>query len=483
MYYSDVSCNVENTLTKIEGLKIRSFLAVDWMGIVTISNRNKIMIDGGRDFKNIGSARIIQLLTQIDKDMIELQEGQEYEISQNENLLVSPIRVQDNYKVFYVCCSLEKKYNEKHVTILDFIMKVLYENVLLNDEKIEERNYLCNIFNSTESSIISMNLEGIITMANRTSLEVLGWIPEEVIGKKYGELISEEERKSIQKALEYVVENNKTYYINEAIHGNKFLKLSISPLEDSKNNIVGIVFITSDNTKLKIYEWELEQLKQFAILGEVATGVAHDIRNPLMSIRGCASILKKFLFKQPKYMEFLEPIIGEVDRINEVVEQMLSYAIMTKESSNTLLNINEVLDKCIKVVRLHKESKYINIEKKLSKELPLITGNNIQLQQGFINILINAIQAIQNEGNISINSYYLKEKEQILVTIIDDGIGISSKKIEKILTPFYSTKEKGIGFGLSIAKRAIDKHGGEIKVNSELDEGTTFEVYLPIREE
>ncbi|GAA0181441.1 hypothetical protein SH2C18_39730 [Clostridium sediminicola] len=103
------------------------------------------------------------------------------------------------------------------------------------------------------------------------------------------------------------------------------------------------------------------------------------------------------------------------------------------------------------MVRLHKESKYINIEKNLSKERPLITGNNVQLQQAFINILINTIQVIENKGNISIDSYYLKEK--------------------------------GIGFGLSIAKMAIDKHGGEIKVNSKLNEGTTFEVYLPIRKE
>ncbi|GAA0181445.1 two-component sensor histidine kinase KinC [Clostridium sediminicola] len=488
MYYSDVSCNVENTLMKIEQLKIRSFLSIDWMGIVTVSNRNRIIIDGSMDFNNIGSSTIIKLLTKIKKDMLQLQEGKKYEISQNENLLVSPIRVQDNYKVFYVCCSIEKKYNEKDVTILDFIMKVLYENVLLNDEKIEERNYLYNIFNSIESSIISIDLKGIITAANKSTFDVFGFIPNVLIGQKYNIMLTEEEEKVVVDRIRSVVKYNKVCnaknrIFTKHIYGEKYVDLVYCPLNDNKGQVVGITQIARDVTKLKIYERQLEQLKQFAILGEVATGIAHDIRNPLMSIRGCTNILKKSLFKEPKYMEFLEPIIVEVDRINEVVEQMLSYATMTKESSNTLLNINEILEKCLNVIRLHKGIKYINIEKNLSKDLPLIKGSNIQLQQAFINILMNAIQAIENEGNININSYYLKKKEQIVVAISDDGIGISSKKIEKILTPFYSTKEKGIGFGLSIAKRAIDKQGGEIKVNSELNKGTTFEVYLPIREE
>ncbi|PAB61183.1 two-component system sensor histidine kinase NtrB [Anaeromicrobium sediminis] len=491
MYYSDVSCNVENSLNKLDGLGMKKFLSVDWMGIVTITNTNKIIIDGGRDYNNIGVSRIIKCLTEISKDMILLEEGKIYEILQNEsntNIMVSPIRVQDDYEVFYICCSIREKYTSKDLSILEFITEVTYENVLLNNEIIQERNYLQNIFNSTEASIISMGLDGVITTANRASLDVYGWIPEDIIGRKYYELLTQEESHNMDKSIEYVVKHNKTYYVKEVIFSNdtgeeKIVNLAISPLNDSKNHVVGVVVISRDITRLKIYERELEQAKQFAVLGELATGVAHDIRNPLMSIKGCANILKRSLLEQPKHMEFIEPIIGEVDRINDVVEQMLSYAMMTKENRSILLSINEVLEKCFKVIGLHRKSKHIYIEKNLSQDLPLIKGNNVQLQQAFINILMNGIEAIESEGIIKINSDYIKKEEKIGVSISDNGVGICPEEIEKIFTPFYSTKKKGIGFGLCIAKRAIERLHGDIKIKSKLDEGTTFEIYLPVRRE
>jgi two-component system sensor histidine kinase AtoS len=490
MYYSDVSCNMENTFKKMEDLGIKKILNIDWMGIVTVTRKNKVFIDGERNYNMVDTFKIIRALEGRIADIFHLQEGIICNISVNEsieNIIVSPIRVQDDYKVFYICYSLQR-YTERDLTALEFATKVIYENVLLNNEIFQEKSYLENLLNSTEACIIGMDLDGMIKTANRGTIKVLGFDPQEVIGKSYKEMLVEKEIGMMGETINYVANNNKTLNIKEAVfsnknRSNKFLNLAVSPLNDSKGKVVGIVIIARDITKLKIYETELEQLRQFAALGEIAAGIAHDISNPLMSITGCASILKKYLNDKYKYMEFLDPIIHEVDRINEVVKQMLSYGDITKENSYTMISINEVFEKCVGIIRFYKESKYITIERELSNELPLIKGNNVQLQQAFVNILINAVQAIKNEGIIRIKNLYLIDEDKIKIAITDNGSGINKEQISKIFTPFYSTMKNGIGFGLSIAERVVKKHGGEIKVVSELNNGTTFEIYLPVGRE
>lgn len=483
MYYSEVSCNVENTLEKIEELKIRELFPIDWMGLVTISNEGKIKIDGEKKYKNLKSLSIIAYLQEIQMDMLGMEDGDIFKISEDDSFLISPIRVYDNYKVFYVCYSSFLEYNRKDIYILEFLTKVVYENVLLNHEKIQEQNYLHNVFNSIESSIISTDLEGIVTMANQATVRVLGWIPDQIKGKLIYDSMLDENRKVMIGTVEYVIRNNSTFYLNELMQGDKVLKVVTSPIYNIDEEMIGVIFITSDITKLKMKELELEQLKQFALMGELAMGIAHDIRNPLMGIQGCANILKKAFYEDPKYMDFIQPIIDEVDRVNEVVREMLLYATMTKKNNSTMINLNEVIDKCLSFIKINKDSKHINIEKKTINGLPLINGNNVQLQQAFINLLTNSIQAIETEGCIMIETSFLKEEGKILTKVIDNGVGISPDNIDKIFKSFYSTKPKGIGYGLSIAKRAIDKHDGYLKVNSEVNIGTTFEVYLPVRKE
>ena len=259
----------------------------------------------------------------------------------------------------------------------------------------------------------------------------------------------------------------------------KIFSVAISPLNNSKNEVVGVVIIATDITTKKIMERQFEQIKQFAALGEVAAGVAHDIKNPLMSIRGCSRILQKELFDQPRHMKFLEPIIQEVDRINEVVEQMMSYGNIIEKNGYALIDINEVLEKCINVIHFHKGCKYITIQREFADELPLVKGNNVQLQQAFINILINAVQAIEAEGLIKIESHYEREKKHLHIVITDNGKGIKTNELKRIFMPFYTTKEQGSGLGLAIVKRVIKEHKGSTVIKSKPNMGTRVDVLLP----
>lgn len=483
MFYSDVSCNVKNTLENLESLELDKIIHADWMGLLTFTNDKRIFIDGCIDYKGLGNNLIIRIKKY--KEQILLQEKSEiYSINDGEmkfSVIISPIREQKNYKIFFMSCSLVEDYCDKDLITMDLITKVSYENVLLNNEIVKERNYLENIFNSTESVIISIDLNGKVTKANRAATDILGMKYEEIIKKDIYSILLYQQKEELEKGLEYVINYNKSYTYKESIfysknRGKIVIDVVLSPLDDKQNRVVGIVLVASDITKRKILERELEQVKQFALLGEVTAEVAHEIKNPLMSIRGCARILQKDLSENSKYDEFIQPIISEVDRANEVIEQMLSYARMNREYSRTSININEVIEKCANLLSFYKKGKYISIEKDFYEDVNLIEGNVVRLQQVFINILINAVQAIEKEGKIKIKTYNQEKMKKVVVVISDNGIGINPEKIGRIFQPYYSNKKGGTGLGLSIAKKIVEKHSGDIKVKSKLNKGTEFKI-------
>ena len=487
MIYSDVSCHIENTFEKLVELEINKMVHINWVGIITITINGKIVMDGEINYSNVDENLVVNLLQKkIDKLYI-LEDGTICKFNKNGrniDMIITPIRAQEKYKVFFICCSLDKSYTERDLTIMKFVTKASYENVLLDNEVIQEKNYLQHLFNSAQTFIIGIDIDGKITTANRGVFEILGCDPKKIIGKRYENFVSKKEKNEIQRVIIDVINRNKSYngqekIFSSSIHGKIFINVTIAPVNNNKEEVVGVVIIGTDITKRKIYEKEIEQLRHFAVIGELAAGVAHDIKNPLMSIRGCARILEKSLSHQSKYKEFIEPIIYEVDRINETIEQMLAYAFITKEENDALLNINEMLEKCINVISFHKESKYINIEKNFTGNLSFIKGNNVQLQQAFINILFNAVQAIEAEGIIQIETHNIGEENKILVSISDNGMGISKEKIKQIFEPFNTTKIGGTGLGLSIVKHVIEKHGGKVLVSSQINEGTDFKVYLP----
>ena len=485
MYYSDVSCNINKTFMKIESLDIKSLITVDWVGIITVSKKKGISIDGSCCYGEFLYEDFIRKLIDYEDDLLLMDKGAIYDIDTDIHVVISPIRVQDNYKVFFVCGNSVRTYDERDLAIAEFINRVLYENVLLNDEIFKEKNYLQNIIDSTSAVIISMDLDDKIITVNRASKDILGYDHKIMMGCEYSKFIPLQNRKSMEKILKNVKETNTTCNVKEVMlstpdESKKFINLSVSPLNNSKNQIVGFVLIVKDETKLVIYEREIEQLNQFANLGELSTGVAHDIRNPLMGIKGYANIIKKELKDSFICNEYIDPIIDQVNRINDVIEQMLSYVSITKEDLYKLFSINEILERCCNVVQLHTRNKNIIFEKKYDDNIPLIQGNNVQTQQAFVNLLINAIQAITEEGIIRISTCYLKEIAGMMITISDNGIGISEEEMESIFTPFYTTKKDGLGFGLSIVQRVIKKANGRISIDSKYNEGTTVRVFLPV---
>lgn len=484
MYYSDVGCIPNNAINKTQALGLNKIIPIDWNAIIVVT-AEEVAIDAEMHYNYVETQQVIEFLMNNNQEVLLLEDGRIYNFLKGKNkfsLILIPIRYHEKYKIFAVYCSTSSIYSDVHLNVAVMFCKIIHDNALLNNEFVLERDYFANVLNSTESIIISINLNCEIVTPNKAALKFLGL--KGIIGKKINEIAKNRDHYNICDIISQVAKDNKSLSFKEMVFSNRrgkrtIFNVDISPLHNSKNEVVGVVIIATDITTKKVMERQFEQIKQFAALGEVAAGVAHDIKNPLMSIRGCTRILQRELHDQPQYMNFLEPIIQEVDRINEVVEQMVSYGNITEKTKYALLDISEVLEKCINVIHFHQGAKYITIQKQLSNDLPLVKGNNVQLQQAFINIMINAVQAIDNEGTIKIESHYLKEKKCLNIAITDNGKGIKAKEIKKIFTPFYTTKQLGSGLGLSIVKRVIKEHNGSTVISSKLNKWTRVDVFLP----
>jgi two-component system NtrC family sensor kinase len=232
------------------------------------------------------------------------------------------------------------------------------------------------------------------------------------------------------------------------------------------------------------------QSNKMAALGKMAAGIAHEINNPLAVIGENAGWLKDLLKKEDeatcKNLGELQSTVAKIEshvgRAKKVTHRLLGFA-RRMEPVQERVNINDVLDETISF--LENEARYRNIELKKDYflQLPSTTSDTTQLQQVFLNILNNAIDALEKEGEINIKTQYTPRANEIAVEISDNGPGIPKEMVDKIFDPFFTTKQvgKGTGLGLSITYSIVEKLGGRIMVASELDQGTTFTIYLPVR--
>ena len=231
--------------------------------------------------------------------------------------------------------------------------------------------------------------------------------------------------------------------------------------------------MATDTTEIRFLSTEVEQLRQYGLLGELATGLAHDIKNPLMSIRGSAKLLRKVDGGLSELQEDLVSIIvHETAKIDEVINQMMAYGDITHNLTPCFVNINNLLIKCARIIERQKFSKNIDVSLQLDENLPLLWAGELHLQQVFLNLLLNSLQAIPEKGNIVIKTGAEDSGHKILVMISDDGMGFPPELKEKIFQPYFTTKHNGSGMGLFIVKRTLSKYNADISIESNVGLGT-----------
>ncbi|MDR2555175.1 MAG: GHKL domain-containing protein [Fibromonadaceae bacterium] len=232
--------------------------------------------------------------------------------------------------------------------------------------------------------------------------------------------------------------------------------------------------------QLKKMQEEVNQSRVLSALGEMAATVAHEIRNPLGGIGGYASLLARSIPPEDPKRKYVDKIIGGISSLNKIVGNLLAYTRKTNlQKQNTdLVNWAEAILAHAEI-EIEKEKKQLFIERNFPTEPLNAEIDAERLQQVMLNLLMNAIQAIETDGKISVG---ISSNEKFAeITVADTGNGIEPEHLKNIFTPFFTTKEQGTGLGLAIVKKIIDLHEGEITVESSVGKGTSFRIKIPFQ--
>jgi len=253
--------------------------------------------------------------------------------------------------------------------------------------------------------------------------------------------------------------------------------MRISKLRDASGNTIGQIGVFQDLTELKAMEAEVKRKEKWAFIGELSASIAHELRNPLASLKGAIEMLREKKVSQEHADHLMTIALSEMDRLNGIITEFLLYA-RPQELNKQPFDLHESLRNVVTLLK-QSESKgeNVTISTKLDGSL-FITGDSRQIQQVFWNLGINAVDAVSDGGDVEI--YTKRSNNAVEVIFKDNGAGISKGDIEKIFYPFFTTKEKGTGLGLSIAQKIAEEHRGKIAVESGgIRRGTTFRVVFP----
>jgi two-component system sensor histidine kinase HydH len=361
-----------------------------------------------------------------------------------------------------------------------FFTFVIQNYYLVDKALAQSRDYLRQVIASMANGMLSIDTKGKIISYNNLALNLLGIKSAEV---KHIDLKSVIDFEST--GITNLLSGSGAVVEREIVHDRQTdsvpLALSISPILDENRRCTGAVIILRDLTEIKHLQEKVRRSQRLAAIGELAAGVAHEVRNPLSSIRGFAQFLVHVLKDRPQEREYAEIMVKEVDRINNVVTNLLSFARPAKPEP-TATDIAKLINHTVRLVEEDARLRNVTIRFSASDGLDKINVDGSQITQVILNLILNALQAVEFGGNILIDARGV-DSNTLKITVQDDGMGIPPDQAEKIFNPFYTTREKGTGIGLAIVHMIVENHRGEINVVSPVpgkSKGTLITINLPI---
>jgi two-component system sensor histidine kinase HydH len=301
----------------------------------------------------------------------------------------------------------------------------------------------------------------------------------EILGKPVAEKLPEElirlinelrlNERNIVKELEIDLEE----------HGKVYLDLNLSILKDSTGKLLGYIILFRDLSEVKELKKEVERSTRLASIGRLAAGVAHEIRNPLSSIKGFATYFGERYKDVPEDKNTAQIMVSEVERLNRVITQLLDFA-RPVDVKKEILDIRKVINHSTKMIERNANEHNIRVKVEIAPGIPHISFDSDRMNQVFLNLFLNSIEAMENGGELSVKADYDPDMEVVRITVSDTGKGIAPGDIGSIFDPYFTTKQSGTGLGLAIVHRIIESHNGEIKVESSPETGTNVIITLPL---
>ena len=369
------------------------------------------------------------------------------------------------------------------------------EKIAQKEEVIEQltqdledvKNFTESIIQSIGSGIIITEMNDTITYINRAGERMLGYSKKELLGKPFSIFGLKEKQSVIPSFLNNPddLDTRKEGWMKKKDHTEFPVGFTINNHLSVRGEKIGKIVVFRDLTNVYKIQEEILRMDRLVSLGKLASGIAHELRNPLAGIKTTAQALGEEMSGDDSRREYLNRITKEIDRLNDLLKTFFSFA---KPQNLNLVHchikdiINEIIPFLIKEIA----DKGIRFIETYHPQLPKIQVDKTQIHQVFLNLFLNAIQAMPSGGELKIQASPILltsvegfKQNFIKVVISDTGRGIPPHIVQKIFDPFFTTKPKGIGLGLSITYQIIKKHGGTVKVESQWEKGTSFIINLP----
>ncbi|PLX87489.1 MAG: PAS domain-containing sensor histidine kinase [Desulfuromonas sp.] len=347
------------------------------------------------------------------------------------------------------------------------------------------------VLENIEDAVIALDQEGRINLFNPAAQTYTGISEKQSLGRLFSELFSH------QQNLCYLAQTTLSEGRSISDHENVKLRgvsprpvsATASPLLTADGQQQGAVLILRDLTQVRKLEAAVQRADQMAMVGTMSAGLAHEVKNPLGGIKGAAQLLQMELQDNSELGEYPRVMIREVDRINAIIEELLDLA-KPRTPKIEPVNINQILDEIMLLQKQTLSEREIRFQLNLDPSIPPTLADRDLLIRLFLNLIKNAGEAAPVGGTIRVESRIDSEYQVnrsgsravplILITIHDDGPGISAKELERIFTPFYTTKTGGSGLGLAICQKIVTDHGGFLKIMPHPVKGTSVKVSLPL---
>ncbi|NOX17175.1 MAG: PAS domain S-box protein [Chlorobi bacterium] len=363
------------------------------------------------------------------------------------------------------------------------------ETTRLYQELVEQRNFVEDILKYMSNGIISVDSNGIITSVNKAAENILGLAKKNVVGEtakealsRFGDVINEIEET-------YVREGSfNKYDIELNVAGRKkYFAINVSPIVGNRENRQGAIIVIQDITEKREFDSQVQRMERLASLGRLAAGLAHEIRNPLTGISLFLDDLHDRTSNDEETAAVILQALNEVERLENLVNELLDYASPRKNDFQEV-DLNKLLNSILNLLTKQLSKNKIELTTEFC-ESPKISADKEKLKQAFLNVLLNAVQAMPAGGKLKATTECgknldmlpeLNKKKFLVVTIEDSGDGIREENLSKIFDPFFTNRADGTGLGLSITHSIIDEHKGKIFIEKSSLGGAKFIIALPV---
>jgi two-component system nitrogen regulation sensor histidine kinase GlnL len=351
-----------------------------------------------------------------------------------------------------------------------------------------------NILGAIVDGVVVTDESGRVVIWNRAAEEMTGIATHDAVGKVLNEVFADDP--AVVSQVEKTLTSGRSYTDYEAtltLKNRQPLAVGLvsTVLPDKDDNPLGAILTIRDQSGVRELKDRVRRADRLASIGQIAAGIAHEIKNPLVGIRGAAQLMRSEtrIDSDKGLSEYLDVIVKEADRLNRVLEGILDFTRVKAQESSPF-NIHAVLDRVLLLQETTARQNGIVLAREYDPSLPEVIGNQDQLMQVFLNLIKNAVEAMPAGGKLTVVTRMSdlftsvqadgKKHRLMVAKISDTGKGIKPEHLQDIFTPFFTTKDRGVGLGLALSYQIVQEHLGTIRVESEEGAGSTFSVYLPL---